>query len=77
VGEVIGEKEVENKFGLIVMYTRGSSKENVLVLVIGEGIERVLERGLIVEKRIGVVGRSGVGVVKTRRQVWRKSCELV
>jgi hypothetical protein len=35
VGEVVGEEEVENNFGLIVMYTRGSSKENVLVLVIG------------------------------------------
>jgi hypothetical protein len=34
MGEVVGE-EVENKFGLIVMYTRGSSKENVLVLMIG------------------------------------------
>jgi len=37
------------------MYTRGSSKENVLVLVIGlRGVERVLKRG-IVEKRMDVV----------------------
>jgi hypothetical protein len=36
MGKVVGEEEeeVENKFGLIVMYTRGSSKENVLVLMI-------------------------------------------
>ncbi len=35
MGEVIG-KEVENKFWIDrVMYTWGSSKENVLVLVIG------------------------------------------
>lgn len=36
----------------------------------------MLERGLIVEKRM-CLRRSGVGVVKTRTQVWRKICELV
>jgi hypothetical protein len=77
VGEVIGEKEVENKFGLIVMYTRGVFEGKRADVGDRRRIERVLERGLIVEKRIGVVGRSGVGVVKTRGQVWRKICELV
>jgi hypothetical protein len=41
------------------MYTRGSSKENVLVmLVLGlKGEERVLERGYFAEERMDVVER--------------------
>lgn len=50
---MVGEEEVENKFGLIVMYTRGLRRKTCWCWC-SDGVERVLEG--VVEKRIAVGG---------------------
>jgi hypothetical protein len=76
MGKVVGEEEeVENKFGLIVMYTRGSSKENVLVLMI-EWRGRACAWTGVVEKRMDVgKGAGKVLMMKTRRQLSTKDLQ--
>ena len=57
---------------MIVMYTRGSSKENVLVLVIGRKDRAVLGREWIAEKNRSRGEERGRCWVKTIKQIWRK-----